>query len=140
MAQNLEVTSDLRSQLVKAGAAYHKLKVSDYTGLTSGVTYYAYDPTTATYWAGAQLVPGTTELAHVYSQDAGSYLLFGRRADTAWKVVGEGGNGGYDGETCSIVPASVVGVWNWPSHACNPWGPDERRPGDAPATGSPTAP
>ena len=39
-------TATVKTQLLAAGAALHKLKPSDYTGLTKGDPYYAYDADT----------------------------------------------------------------------------------------------
>src|ERR1035437_1957546 len=84
-AQSLVVTSEIKSQLLQAGAALNSLPASAFDGLMSGLTYYAYDPATATYWAGAKLVPSSSSLgAQVSVQDNGSYVLFHRPAGKAW--------------------------------------------------------
>jgi len=71
------VTAEIKSQLLQAGAALNSLPASAFTGLMSGLTYYAYDSATATYWAGAKLVPSSSSLrAQVSVQDNGSYVLF----------------------------------------------------------------
>jgi hypothetical protein len=53
-AENLVATPAVKAQLLAAGAELHKLPVSDYTGLTKGDTYYAYDAGTKTYWRRAR--------------------------------------------------------------------------------------
>ena len=79
---NQPVTDQLRAQLVAAGAALNSIPVAEYTGLAPGLTYYAYDSATQTYWAAARLVPAPTSdpsnpsRAQVASQDEGSYYLF----------------------------------------------------------------
>lgn len=120
-AQNLVVASDVRSQLLQAGAALNGLPASAYTGLVSGETYYAYDPATATYWAGAGLSPSPSSLrAQVSAQDDGSYLLFRRPAGTAWTAQ-DVGLAGIGGTKCpTAVPASVLAVWNWAAGSCRP--------------------
>jgi hypothetical protein len=120
-AENLVVTSDVRSQLMQAGAALSGLPASAYTGLASGQTYYAYDPATATYWAGAGLLPSpSSPRAQVSAQDDGSYLLFHRPAGGAWTAQ-DVGLAGIGGTRCpTSVPASVLAVWNWGAHSCRP--------------------
>ena len=54
-AQNLPVSDALRQQLLIAGARATALPASDFAGLVPGRTYYAYDPASSTYWAGAEL-------------------------------------------------------------------------------------
>ena len=120
-AQNLVVTKALRATLVAAGAAHSSLPASDYTGLRHGVTYYAYDAATNSYWAGASLVPKSTSLpAQVSAQDDGGYLLFTKPAGGSWTVYSVG-MAGIGGSPCPIaVPASVLSVWGWGAGRCNP--------------------
>jgi hypothetical protein len=120
-AENLVITSDIRSQLLQAGAALNGLPASAYTGLVSRDTYYAYDPVTATYWAGAGLLPSPSSLrAQVSGQDDGSYLLFRRPAGTAWTAE-DVGLAGIGGTKCpTSVPASVLVVWHWAARSCRP--------------------
>ena len=93
--QNLTVTDQLRSELVAAFAAAHTLTASDYTGLQPGTTYYAYDPSTMTYWAGASVVPSSSSVnAQVSTQDDGSYAIFSQiGAGGTWKVSDVGATG-----------------------------------------------
>ena len=120
-AQSLVVTAEISSQLLQAGAALHGLPASAFDGLMSGQTYYAYDPATATYWAGAKLVPSSSSLrAQVSVQDNGSYILFRRPAGKAWAAQ-DVGLAGVAGTKCTTsVPASVLTVWNWPARSCRP--------------------
>jgi hypothetical protein len=113
-AQDLTATSGIKTALLAAGAASHQLPVTDYTGLTTGLTYYAYDPGDATYWAGAQLVPSSSsQPAQVGAQDDGAYDLFSMTAGGTWTAYNDG-FGTVAGSTCSIVvPAAVRTVWGW---------------------------
>jgi cytoskeletal protein RodZ len=121
--QNLTVTDTLRSQLLAAGAAAVHLSPSDYTGLVPGLTYYAYDPSTGTYWAGAALLPSpSSQEAQVTSQDDGSYLLFTQTGGGPWNVLDVGATGGTGGAPCPAVPAAVVAIWNWTPGTCKPQG------------------
>ena len=112
VAQKLAVTPALTADLLAAGAATHGLPTSDFTGLTSGDTYYAlYD---GKYWAGAQLVPSTSsQRAQVSVQDDGAYTLFTKAPGGAWVGYNDG-LGGTTGSTCAIVvPSKVRAVWGW---------------------------
>lgn len=118
--QNLPVTDELRTQLVAAGAALHHTKPSDYTGLAAGLTYYAYDPSTKTYWAGARLEPKqNAEQAQVASQDEGSYLLFTRTATGSWSAT-DVGQTGPDSTCAKTPPAAVALAWQWKPGTCVP--------------------
>jgi hypothetical protein len=120
-ARNLAVTDAVRADLLAAGAAHNSLPVSDYTGLRHGMTYYAYDAASNTYWAGAQLVPSATSTpAQVSAQDDGGYLLFTKPAGGTWSVYSVG-MAGVGGSSCPIaVPPAVLSVWGWGAGRCNP--------------------
>jgi hypothetical protein len=121
-AVNLTVTDDLRAQLVAAGASLDGLSSSDYVGLQPGVTYYAFDPATQTYWAAGGLDPSPSSMeAQVAAQDDGSYLLFSEPAGGAWTAEDDG-LGGVGGTPCPAVPAAVVAVWGWSAGTCRPLG------------------
>ena len=112
--QNLAVTAAVRHELLVAGAASHHLVAADYTGLAAGMTFYAYDPTTRTYWAAARLVPSpSSQAAQVASQDDGSYNVFVKASGRAW-VAYPDGLGGVAGTHCAIVvPLPVRLAWVW---------------------------
>jgi len=119
---NLVVTDEIRSQLVAAGAALNSLPPSAYTGLVPDETYYAYDAATATYWAGAGLVPSSSSTrAQVSVQDDGAYLLFERPSGGTWKASDVGLAGTADGTACTVtVPAAILTLWNWAPGSCRP--------------------
>ncbi len=124
---NVPVTDQIRSQLVAAGAALNKIPVSEYTGLAPGLTYYAFDASSNTYWAGARLVPAPSSdpanptRAQVASQDEGSYYIFTQPKGGGWTVYAAGNVG--PSTPCPVaVPASVLAVWGWPSGSCRPAG------------------
>lgn len=126
-AKKLKVTKHVRKQLIKAGAAAlnSSLPVSAYSGLAKRQTYYAYDPTTKTYWAGAALVPcstskcsSTKQAAAVSVQDDGSYLLFTRTAKGKWKAVTVGLTLGSGAKCPTAVPSAILKVWHWAAGTC----------------------
>ena len=120
-AVNLVVTDQLRSALVAAGAALDQLPASDYTGLRPGETYYAYDASTQTYWAGAGLAPSSSSTpAQVASQDDGAYTLFRHTGSAPWTAYAVG-VAGTEGSTCpTSVPAAVLALWGWAPGSCRP--------------------
>jgi hypothetical protein len=124
------VTDAIRSELVAARAAAIGIAPSSYVGLAPGDTYYAYDPSTGTYWAAARVqpqVPATQPApgsdiykAQVSSQDDGSYVLFTKTAGGAWTATNDG-TAGPPPVPCPVaVPAAVAQVWGWPAGACRP--------------------
>ena len=119
--RNLSVSDALRAQLLAAGAALHQLPVKDYTGLAKGETYYAYDPSTKTYWAGAGLVASPTSMkAQVGNQDDGAYLDFEKQSGGSWKAY-DAGPPGSSNYTCAVtIPAGVVSAWGWAAGTCHP--------------------
>jgi hypothetical protein len=119
-AKNLVATPAVKTQLLAAGAALHKLPVSDYTGLTKGDTYYAYDAGTKTYWAGTQLVASaSSQKAQIGNQDDGAYLIFRKAGSRPWK--GSETGAADTPASCQVkVPAAVIAVWGWAAGACHP--------------------
>jgi hypothetical protein len=121
VAKNLVVSNQVRAQLLAAGAALHKLPVADYTGLVPKETYYAYNPATNTYWAGAGLIASkNSKKAQIGDQDDGAYLVFEKPAAGAWRAY-DAGIPGDSHFSCSIVvPAGVLTVWHWTAGTCHP--------------------
>jgi len=121
-SQNLTVTTEVRAELVAAGAAMNSLPASAYTGLQPGRTYYAYDAATATYWAAAGLVPSSSsQQAQVSVQDDGAYVLFDQPAGGTWHARPIGLAGVPGNTSCPAdLPAAVVALWNWAPGTCHP--------------------
>jgi len=93
--------------------------------LTPGLTYYAYDRSSQTYWAGAQLAPASSSdpsnptRAQVASQDDGSYYIFTQPRGGGWSAHATGASG--PDTPCPIaVPAAVTAVWGWTAGTCRP--------------------
>ena len=118
--QNLVATAAVKSALLAAGAKSHNLSASDYTGLVKGKTYYAYDPSTKTYWAGAALVakPGDMQ-AEVGDQDDGAYLVFKQPTGGVWTAYPAGVTGA-DSKCMVTPPAAVDAIWGWAAKSCHP--------------------
>jgi hypothetical protein len=120
--QNLSVTTSVINGLLDAGARYHQLPDRDFTGLAPGTAYYAFDPATNTFYAGASLVASPKSLqAQIGDQDDGSYNLFVRVATAKnWTVYNDGLGAAQD-STCPLaIPPSVLAVWNWRAKSCYP--------------------
>jgi hypothetical protein len=144
-AQNLVLTSAVRSALVTAAASHYGLPASDFVGLGAAPgyspAYYAYDIATSTYWAAASLVPKRSSYAaEVVVQDDGAYLIFHRTSPGTWQAhdVGYTDTVG----TCAAyhvsIPAPVVAVWHWASGTCHP--PAPTAPTSTPMPSSPATP
>jgi hypothetical protein len=126
-AQNLLLTSTVRSALLTAGASHYGLPASDFVGLGAAPAnypaYYAYDKATSTYWAAASLVPKKTSYAaQVVVQDDGAYLIFHRTPPGTWRAqdVGYTDTVGSCADYHVSIPAPVVAVWHWASGTCHP--------------------
>lgn len=121
-AETLPITAKLSTSLVHAGAALNKIPAKDYTGLAAGRSFYAFDRTTKTFWAGAALVPGSSQRAKVSVQDDGAYVLFTRVHGANWKAY-DVGLAGVGGTKCpTTVPAAVLTLWHWKAGTCRPTG------------------
>jgi hypothetical protein len=115
---NLPVTDAVRAQLVEAGAALKGFPVSDFVDLRPGLTYYAYDPGTSTYWAGARMAPGNSYDAQIADQDAGTYTLFEQPKGGAWKAFNDGV--ARDPGCPAPLPATIIALWGWNPTWCKP--------------------
>jgi hypothetical protein len=120
-AENLPMTSAVEAQLLAAEAAAHNLPASAYTGLVKGSVYYAYDPATGTYWAGAAATPSSSsEQAEASVDDNGAYGLYERVGSGSW-TERDVAMTGIDGDNCTIViPADVLALWGWAAGTCRP--------------------
>jgi hypothetical protein len=127
---NLPMTDAVRARLVAARAAQIGVAPSTFSGLAPGDTYYAFDPSTNTYWAAARMAlpssgdssPGTDFYkAGVAGQDDGSYLVFTQPRGGMWTVTTVGASGPHS--PCPLtVPPGVVTAWGWPLASCRPAG------------------
>jgi hypothetical protein len=120
--RNLLLTPSVRQSLLAAGAASHRLPVSDYTGLAPGTAYYAIDPSTSTYYAAAGIDANPNSLqAQIGDQDDGGYLLFTRPVGSnKWTVYNDGLGAAQDAICPIKIPAAVLAVWNWRPKSCYP--------------------
>jgi hypothetical protein len=122
-AKDLVISDTIRTQLIAAVAAQNSVAPAEYSGLTQGMTYFAVDTTTETYWAGAQLVPAPSPnpnqptQAQVSSQDEGSYYIFEESRGGTWNVYATGGTPQLG--PCGItVPPAILQAWGWPAGTC----------------------
>jgi hypothetical protein len=116
--QNLVISSAGKSDLTTAFVAFKGISLSDIAGggPTAGSVYYAYDPSTDTYWALADFATSSTASMQVQVnfQDGGSIGMFRRAgAAGAWHVQ----LGGIP-EWCSestFFPLPVLAAWSIPT-------------------------
>jgi predicted lipoprotein with Yx(FWY)xxD motif len=121
VAKNLVVTPAIRRSLFVALAAFHQLPTKDYVKLAPGMTYYAFDVTSKTYYAASGVVPSPNSLqAQVEAQDDGGYQLLTRAQDAKKWTIYDDGLGGAEGAKCPItIPSAVLAVWGW-TQKCAP--------------------
>lgn len=125
--ENLTVSPAVRTQLLEVLAAQVGVAPSEYSGFAPGLTYYAFDSSTGTYWAGAKPMPAPSTnpnqptQAQVASQDDGAYDVFEKPAGGRWKVFATGATG--PATVCPVtVPSAVLSVWGWSPGTCRPTG------------------
>ncbi len=116
-AQDLPASDQLRAELLTSFAAYKQVPESYFTGPQPGTLYYAYLPSTGTYWALAHF--GITAAAPfrtgVDMQDGGDVGVFNRRAGGSWRMTLGGEPFPCPGE----IPDAVMTAWGLtPSGAC----------------------
>jgi hypothetical protein len=120
---NLPVTDPVRDQLFAAAATLTDHPASDYTGLTPGTTYYAYDPILDTYWAGASLAGPKNDEAAIMLQDANSYMVFRKSGqDGAWLAtrVGFGPAAAMPPKGNCPLPPAIHDLWQLMPDFCHP--------------------
>ncbi|MGA2836519.1 MAG: hypothetical protein ABSF84_07980 [Acidimicrobiales bacterium] len=116
-AQDLPASDQLRAELLTTFAASKQMPESYFTGPQPGTLYYAYLPSTRTYWALAHFgissaAPSQTD---VDMQDGGDVGVFSRRDGGAWTMT----VGGEPFPCPGQIPDAVMTVWGMtPSGAC----------------------
>jgi hypothetical protein len=75
--------------LIRAFAAYDHIPEQDVVGTASGSVYYAYDPSSSTYWALAKMDPQLSAPVPVLVkfQDGANRVIFAERRGSGWTVV-----------------------------------------------------
>ena len=110
--QNLPVSDTVKNQLTSAYVAFHNFKATDVIGTAPNSVYYAYDPSTGTYWAMSGFVPSqeASYQVHVSMQDAGAFGWFSQKSGGNWKA--------HDGSfppwchADQFFPSGVLAVWS----------------------------
>jgi hypothetical protein len=117
--QNLPATADLKAELVGVYAAHNNIPLSQIAGTVPGSVYYAYLPSTKTYWAIASFEPTSTssQQTQVAMQDDGCCGIFSTQTLTSFNFVS-----GFLGEPCTgQIPAELMTLWNLQSPGdCSP--------------------
>jgi hypothetical protein len=109
--RNLVVDASVRSSLTAAFVGFKQIESTDVAGTEAGSVYYAYDPSTGTYWAMARFVPSATASQNVLVgfQDGGNIGLFTRTGTGIWQVAMAG-----EPPLCAELryfPKSVLTAW-----------------------------
>jgi hypothetical protein len=108
--QNLAATAALKSSITAVYVAARNLPASQVAGTVPGSVYYAYVPSTQTYWAIASFEPNgsATMQTQVAMQDDGCCGIFTQMTGGNWVFVS-----GFLGEPCTgQIPASLMALWN----------------------------
>jgi hypothetical protein len=113
--QNLVASNSLRTQLITVFATYKQIPMSEMTGIQQGSLYYAYDPSTGTYWAMAIFTVSASapQAVQVDLQDGGNTGLFKMIGGGAWQMQ----LGGVP-PVCAygpFFPAAVLAAWALPA-------------------------
>ncbi len=116
-AHDVAMTTTVRSKLITLAAAANNLPPTDVTMEPTNAVY-AYDPGTATFWAGAKFAVTAGAATSPAFQDAGAYVLFSQAEGGTWQLH----TAGLAGSPCPDIPAGVVALWGWPSGSCHPTG------------------
>ena len=110
-ARNLVASPTIKSGLLAAYLAHSGLAADQVVGTAPGSVYYAYLPSTQTYWAMAGFVPSSTASmqTQVSMQDEGCCGVFTQSSGAvSWTYVSS-----YLGAPCpGAVPPEVIAVWN----------------------------
>ena len=120
---NLQLTDDVRAELVRAGAMLTGRPASEIGGLREGETYYALMPRTGIQWAAASLYAKPGQYwAGVQLQDQNSYMFFSKSGTpgSTWVPIAGGFGPIPAGEEPCPVPESVRDLWQWPQGKCYP--------------------
>jgi hypothetical protein len=119
---NLPLTDDVSAGLLQSGAVLTGRSASEFTGLRSGKSYYAYVPDQDVYYAAAALSGAKTEKAAINLQDQNSYMMFYKQGDpgATWVPIATGFGPISAGEAPCPIPQSVRDVWQWPAGKCYP--------------------
>jgi hypothetical protein len=110
--QNLPVSNTVKNQLTSAYVAFNKFKATDVIGTAPSSVYYAYDPSSGTYWAMSGFVPSqeASYQVHVSMQDAGAFGWFSQKSGGNWKAR----NGSFPPwcHANQFFPSGVLAVWS----------------------------
>ncbi len=109
---NLVATTTDKAALTAAFVAFTHLPAPEIAGTEPGSVYYAYDPSTSTYWALASFVPTSTasQQTEVALQDGGGMGIFSRKGDSAWTMLSTGFVPFCASKTA--LPSAVISLWN----------------------------
>jgi hypothetical protein len=113
--ENLVATNSVQTQLINVFAAYKQIPMSEMTGIQQGTLYYAYDPSTGTYWAMAyfNVSSAAPQSVQVDLQDGGNMGMFTMAPGGPWQV-----ERGSVPPVCAYgtyFPAAVLAVWALPA-------------------------
>jgi hypothetical protein len=109
---SLQMTPEVMASLTSAFLGSKQLAATDVSGTAPNSVYYAFDPSTMTYWAMVTFQPSSQASPQVQNrfQDGGSMGLFSMPTGGSWSV-----RSGSVPTSCAQVaffPAAVLAAWN----------------------------
>lgn len=117
--QNLVATAAIKSALTAAYVAHNGLPAAEVAGTAPNSVYYAYLPSTSTYWAIANFLPTATasQNTDVAMQDDGCCGIFTMTSGGSWTYAA-----GFLGGPCTgQIPAALEELWHLtPPVNCGP--------------------
>ena len=109
--QNLVATAADKSALTAAFVTYKQVPGQDIAGTDPGTVYFAYVPSTGTYWALASFLPtsSASQQTLVGLQDGGRTGIFTRASGGSWTMVSVGSAPFCPSRTA--IPEPVRAAW-----------------------------
>jgi hypothetical protein len=111
--QNLVATDADKADLLTAFVAYTNLPAIELAGTEPGSVFFAYLPSTNTYWAFARFLPTTSasQSTDVGLQDGANTGIFSQPAGGTWTMLAHASVPPCYSET--VLPASVQALWGF---------------------------
>jgi hypothetical protein len=107
----LVITNTVREALVAAFVSFKNVPAEQIAGTRPGTTYYAFVPSTGTYWALASFLPTSSASLQtdVSLQDGGSMGIFDEQSGEGWKMLAQGVEPFCPSRTA--IPSVVLTLW-----------------------------
>jgi hypothetical protein len=107
----LVITSSVREALVAAFVSFKNVPAQQIEGTQPGTAYYAFVPSTGTYWALVSFLPSSSASLQtdVSLQDGGAMGIFDEQPGEGWKMLAQGVVPFCPSRT--TIPSAVLTLW-----------------------------